>query len=104
MVILFGTPQHRRVETDAQPLKVVGAPHVKKTLDKTLPPGTTVVDDPGVPAESTSVRRRVYAPDGTLMSDASWYSYYRSSPKLVRVGPKKKKPVAATAISLAAPH
>ena len=103
VVILFGTPQHRRVETDAQPLKVVGAPHVKKTLDKSLPPGTTVVDDPGVPAESTSVRRRVYAPDGTLMSDASWYSYYRSSPKLVRVGPKKK-PVAATATSLAAPH
>ena len=33
----------------------------------------------------------MYAPDGKLLSDRRWYSSYRSSPELVRVGPKKKK-------------
>ncbi len=89
---LYGTPQHRRVETETAPLRVVAAPHLKRTLDKSLKPGETIVDDPGVPAESTSVRRRVYAPDGKLLSDATWYSNYVSSPKLVRFGPKAKKP------------
>ena len=32
----------------------------------------------------------VYAPDGKLLSDATWYSNYRSSPEIVVVGPKPK--------------
>ena len=68
-----------------------------KTVDPTLKPGQVVVDDPGVPAQSTSVERKVYAPSGKLLSDETWYSSYRSMPKLVRVGPKKaKKPKTAT--------
>ncbi len=93
---LYGTPQHRRVDTVAHPLVVVGPPHVDKTVDATLKPGQVVVDDPGVPAQSTSVERKVYDTQGKLLSDQTWYSSYRSEPKIVRVGPKKhkvKKPV-----------
>jgi len=72
------------------PLRVVSPPPVKKTIDATLKPGETVVDDSGVPAQATSVERKVYAPDGKLLSDATWYSSYQAMPKIVRVGPKKK--------------
>jgi hypothetical protein len=45
------------------------------------------------------VRRRVYDADGRLLYDNVWRSYYRSEPKLVRVGAKpqeKPKPKPAT--------
>ena len=90
VVTLYGAPQHRRVVTDTAPLVSRGKPPVKKTVDRSLAPGKAVVDDPGVPAQSTSVRRRVYDADGKLLSDATWYSSYRAVPELVRVGPKKK--------------
>ena len=35
-VNLYGTPQNRRVETTAQPLRVVGAPTIKRVPDPTL--------------------------------------------------------------------
>ena len=69
---------------------------MQKTVDATLKPGQVVVDDSGVPAQSTSVERKVYAADGKLLSDATWYSSYRSEPKIVRVGPKKPKKAALT--------
>jgi vancomycin resistance protein YoaR len=89
-VTLYGTPQHRRIETTTAPLAFVSAPRITKTIDATLKPGTVVVDDPGMPAQSTSVERKVYAANGKLLSDETWYSSYRSMPKIVRVGPKKK--------------
>jgi vancomycin resistance protein YoaR len=92
VVSLYGTPQHRRVVTETAPLRVTGPPHVKRTLDKSLKPGEKVVEDPGVPAQATSVRRRVYAPDGKLLYDSVWYSSYKWEPKLIRFGPKAKKP------------
>jgi vancomycin resistance protein YoaR len=95
-VALYGTPQHRKIVTTSQPLVVVAAPPVTKTIDATLKPGEVVVDDPGQPAQSTSVERQVYAPNGTLLSDETWYSSYRSMPKIVRVGPKKKAKPATT--------
>jgi vancomycin resistance protein YoaR len=85
---LYGTPQHRRVESIPQPLRVVGLPPVEKTVDATLKPGQVVVDDPGVPAQSTSVERKVYSQGGKLLSDQTWYSSYRAEAKIVRVGPK----------------
>jgi vancomycin resistance protein YoaR len=88
---LYGTPQHRRVESFPQPLKIVAPPPVQKTVDATLAPGQVVVDDSGVPAQSTSVERKVYAPSGKLLTDQTWYSSYRAEPKIVRVGPKKPK-------------
>ena len=89
-VTLYGTPQHRRVESTAAPLTVTGPPPVKKTVDTTLDPGAVVVDDYGMPAQSTSVERKVYDSSGELLSDATWYSSYRAEPKIIRVGPKAK--------------
>jgi vancomycin resistance protein YoaR len=90
-VVLYGTPQHRRVESTTAPLRVVSPAPVQKTVDATLKPGEVVVDDYGAPAQATSVERKVYDSSGKLLSDATWYSSYRSQPKIVRVGPKKEK-------------
>jgi vancomycin resistance protein YoaR len=95
-VVLYGTPQHRKVVSVAQPLTVVAQPPVQKTVDATLKPGEVVVDDPGVPATSTSVERKVYSSGGALLSDQTWYSSYQAMPKIVRVGPKKKPKTATT--------
>jgi vancomycin resistance protein YoaR len=96
-VALYGTPQHRRVETIARPLRTISPPPVHKTVDATLEPGQVVVDDYGAPAQSTSVERKVFAPDGKPMSDSTWYSSYVSVPKVIRVGPKKPaKPTETT--------
>jgi vancomycin resistance protein YoaR len=91
-VSLYGTPVHRRVESTTAPLVTTGATPVVKTVDPSLAPGETVVDDAGAPPMSTSVTRKVYAPNGTLLDDDVWYSSYRAEPKLVRVGPAKPKP------------
>jgi vancomycin resistance protein YoaR len=91
-VNLYGTPVHRRVVSTTAPLVVTGPIPVKKTIDKTLQPGEKVVDDPGESPMSTSVTRDVYAPDGKLLYHDTWYSNYRASPKLVRIGPKLKPP------------
>jgi vancomycin resistance protein YoaR len=103
VVTLYGAPQHRRVVTDTAPLKLVSPPPVQRTLDPSLAPGTSIVQDPGEAAYSTSVERTVYAPDGKLLSQATWYSNYRSSPEIILVGPKpkpkpkaKEKPPATT--------
>jgi vancomycin resistance protein YoaR len=89
--VLYGTPQNRRVESIAQPLRVIGPAPVQKTVDATLKPGETVIDDPGMPAQATSVERKVYDPKGNLLSDETWFSSYKAMPKIVRVGPKKPK-------------
>jgi vancomycin resistance protein YoaR len=94
VVNLYGTPQDRRVVTETAPLRVVSGPPVKKRIDASLAPGEVVVESYGVPAQSTSVHRRVYSAAGKLLSDSTWYSSYTAEPKIVAVGPKpvKKKP------------
>ena len=89
-VNLYGTPQNRRVETAAQPLRVVGAPTIRRVPDPTLEKGTSVVEEYGQPARSTSVGRKVYAAGGAVLHEDTWYSSYRSEPKVVRVGTKPK--------------
>src|SRR5262249_23760836 len=91
-VNLYGAPQHRRVETESAPLKLVSDPPVERTIDKSLAPGEEVIDDYGEAAYSTSVQRKVYSPSGKLLYDNTWYSNYVSSPELVRVGPARKAP------------
>jgi uncharacterized protein YabE (DUF348 family) len=81
---------HRRVETETAPLEEIAAPQIERTPDPTLTKGTTVVEDEGEPARRTSVRRRVYSPTGKLLSDATWYSSYRSEPRVLLVGTKPK--------------
>ena len=95
-VSLYGTALHRKVESTTTPLLVHGVPPVKKTIDPALAPGEKIVDDAGVPAMSTSVTRDVYAPGGKLLDHDVWYSSYRAEPKLVRLGPAKKKPAKTT--------
>ena len=89
VVTLYGTPTHRNVEVETAPLRVVGPPPVEKVKDPQLPKGETEVVESGVPAQATSVRRRVYAPDGKLLYDTTWYSSYRAEPRVVHVGTKK---------------
>jgi vancomycin resistance protein YoaR len=89
-VNLYGTPQNRRVETTAQPLRVVGAPTVKRVPDPSLEKGTSEVEEYGQPARSTSVSRKVYDAGGAVLHEDTWYSSYSSEPKVVRVGTKPK--------------
>jgi vancomycin resistance protein YoaR len=88
-VNLYGAPQHRRVVTISAPLRFVAPAPIERTIDKSLHPGERVIDDYGVPAQSTWVRRKVYAPTGKLLYDSTWYSNYVAEPRLVRIGPKK---------------
>jgi len=86
---LYGTPQHRRVVTQSRPLVETRPPPVKHEPDPSLTQGHTVVVDAGEPSTSTSVRRLVYQ-RGKLLYDNTWYSSYRSQPKVVLVGTKPK--------------
>jgi vancomycin resistance protein YoaR len=103
-VALYGTPQNRRVESEGSPLVETGAPTVKRIQDPNMLVGQTALEESGQPSRSTSVRRRVYDSSGELMYDHTWYSSYRSEPRVIRYGtkplpvpepkePKKKKPV-----------
>ena len=98
-VNLYGTPQHRDVKSSTTPLVVTGVIPVKKTIDPSLKPGEKVVDDSGAPPLATSVTRDVYTAGGKLLYHNVWYSSYRSSPKLVRIGPKHTKPKPAATSS-----
>jgi vancomycin resistance protein YoaR len=89
-VLLFGAPQHRRVESTATPLRTTGPLPVKRIKDPTLPKGEKVIENSGTPPLATSVHRLVYAPSGKLLYDDTWYSSYRADPRIIRVGTKPK--------------
>ena len=88
-VSLYGTPEHRKVETQTRPLSVVGPAPLKPVPDPTLPRGKKVVENTGVPAQTTTVERKVFGPDGKLLYDDTFHSSYQAEPGLVRVGTKK---------------
>ena len=102
-VALYGTPQNRRVESETSPLVETGPPGIKREPDPNLYVGEEALEESGQPARSTSVRRRVYTSDGKLLYDHTWYSSYRSEPRIIREGtkprpeppppPKKKVPL-----------
>jgi vancomycin resistance protein YoaR len=89
-VNLYGTPPGRRVETDTTPLVTEGKVPWKRIDDATMFKGEKIVEQYGTPPRSTSVRRRVFAPDGTLMYDTTWRSYYVGEPTVVRIGTKPR--------------
>jgi vancomycin resistance protein YoaR len=104
-VALYGTSVGRRVVSDVGPLRVTGAPPVKRIRDPSLPADQKVVESSGEPSRATSVRRRVYDANGKLIHDDTFYSSYRAEPEIVRVGtqapptkpkPKKKPPKTQT--------
>ncbi len=90
VVDLYGSPLHRRVESETRPLVETGAPPVKRIPDPALFKGVTVAEESGEPSRSTSVRRLVYASSGKLLYDNTWYSSYRGETRVVRVGTKEK--------------
>ena len=90
-VNLYGTPIDRRVESTAAPLQVTGPVPVKLTKDPSLAKGKRVVEEFGAPPRQTSVQRRVFDANGTLLYDDTWRSYYVGEPSLVRLGTKKPK-------------
>ena len=94
-VNLYGTPLGRRVESTTAPLVETGPVPVKETDDPSLEKGKRVVDEFGSPPRETSVRRLVYAADGSLLYDNTWRSFYVGEPSLVRVGTKAKEKPAA---------
>jgi uncharacterized protein YabE (DUF348 family) len=94
-VRLFGTPLHRRIETETSPLKVTGPPPVKRVADHTLYVGQKAVEEYGQPSRSVSVRRIVYTSKGQVLYDTTWYSSYVAEPKVVRYG-TKPVPIAST--------
>ena len=89
-VNLYGTSPGRRVETETAPLRVDGKVPWKRIDDDTMFKGQKVVEQWGSPPRSTSVRRRVYQPDGTLLYDTTWRSYYTGEPTVVRLGTKPR--------------
>lgn len=89
-VNLYGTPPERRVETVAEPLVVTGAVPIDEVPDPELFLDEKVTEDVGQPARETSVRRLVYLPDGSVLHDTTWRSYYQAEPTLVRVGTKER--------------
>ncbi|HEY6067272.1 MAG TPA: VanW family protein, partial [Gaiellaceae bacterium] len=89
-VALYGTPTHRRVETETRPLVITGPAPTKDVRDPTMFKGEKVVEQTGEPPRSTSVRRKVYDAAGKLLTDATFYSSYRGEPTVVRVGTKPK--------------
>ena len=102
-VALYGTPQNRRVQSETSPLVETGAPKTKRIPDPNMLVGQTALEESGQPSRSTSVRRKVYDSNGELMYDHTWYSSYRSEPRVIRYGtkpvpkpepkePKKKNP------------
>jgi vancomycin resistance protein YoaR len=94
-VRLFGTPLHRRVETQTSPLRETGPPPVDRVSDPHLYAGQKVVEEAGQPSRSVSVRRLVYDAKNKLLFDTTWYSNYLAEPKVVRVG-TKAQPVEST--------
>ncbi len=89
-VNLYGTPQSRRVESQAGDLVVTGPVPVKRIADPTMLKGETEVETVGTPPRKTSVQRRVYLDNGTLLHDNSWSSSYVGEPTVIRVGSKPK--------------
>ena len=90
IVALYGTPQHRRVESEVSPLVVTGQPPVKRVPDPNLTVGTTALEESGSPSRSTNVRRKVFSSSGKLLYDHTWYSAYSAEPRVIRYGTKPK--------------
>jgi vancomycin resistance protein YoaR len=89
-VNLYGTPQHRRVESVVAPLRTTGPVPTVITKDPKLEKGKKVVDEVGSPPLSTSVTRRVYDAGGKLLYENTWYSSYVGEKEKVRIGTKPK--------------
>src|SRR5688572_7086228 len=89
-VNLYGTPQNRRVESEVGALEVTGKPPTTWRKDPSMYRGQRVTVAAGTSPSSTSVRRKVYDADGTLLHENVWYSSYRGDKKIILVGTKPR--------------
>jgi len=89
-VNFYGTPQSRRIESETGDLVVTGPVPVKKVDDPTMFKGESEVELVGSPPRETSVHRKVYLENGTLLHDDTWSSRYVGEPTVIRVGTKDK--------------
>ncbi|MGH3006263.1 MAG: VanW family protein [Gaiellaceae bacterium] len=87
VVRLLGSGAERRVVSEAGALEETAPPKIERTPDPTLFVGERAIDDYGQPARAVRVTRTVYKGD-EILYDESWYTSYRSEPRLVRVGTK----------------
>lgn len=86
---LLGSGPERQVVSEAGALEDTAKPPVERTPDPALFVGERVVEDDGEPAREVRVTRTVYE-RGNVLYDETWYTSYRSEPKLVRYGTKPK--------------
>jgi vancomycin resistance protein YoaR len=89
-VNFYGTPQSRRIESETGDLVVTGPVPVKRIEDPTLFKGESAVELVGSPPRETSVHRKVYLENGTLLHDDTWGSHYVGEPTVIRVGTKSR--------------
>ncbi len=89
-VELYGSPLNRRVVTDTRPLVTTGPAPLQRVPDPALYVGQTSVQESGSPSLSTSVERKVYKADGSLLYDNTWYSSYRGETRVVEIGTKPR--------------
>jgi vancomycin resistance protein YoaR len=86
---LLGAGRERRVVSEAGELEDVARPKVERQPDATLYEGERIVVDMGEPARAVRVTRTVFQGDAVLY-DETWYTSYRSEPRIVRVGTKPR--------------
>jgi len=84
-ISLLGAPTGRRVESEAGELRVTGPPETETVPDPTLYAGERVVEDAGEPSRGVTVRRIVYV-NGEVLYNETWYTSYKSEPKIIREG------------------
>ena len=87
-VNLYGRPTGRRVESENAPLEETGPAPIERIGDPAMTVGSAVLEESGQPSRKTSVTRRVYSAGGELLSETTWQSWYRSEPRVIRVGTK----------------
>jgi vancomycin resistance protein YoaR len=111
-IMVLGAPTNRRVKSETGELVDTGPPEVERVPDPTLFVDQTVVVDDGEPSRAVSVHRVVFEGDKILYEE-TWYTSYRSEPKIVRVGtipldepapppPKEETPISTSATTTGA--
>jgi vancomycin resistance protein YoaR len=89
-VSLYGGGPERRVESSDGTIRVTGEGPVRRVPDPTLEVGTTMVEEEGSSASATTVTRKVFAADGTVIHDETWNTSYRGEYRIIRYGTKPK--------------
>jgi vancomycin resistance protein YoaR len=89
-VSIYGGGPERRVESSAGTMRITGPARVRREEDPTLEVGTSELEAEGSEARATSVTRKVYLEDGTLLHDETWNTSYRGEYRIIRVGTKPK--------------